>query len=293
MSLQTIITRQKIIDSTRQFFKKKHFQEVDIPLLSSSLPTEQNLYSFNTKIEENKDILYLQLSPESALKKLLAAGIGNCFCLAKCFRNLESTGIYHNYEFLMLEWYQTAVTYQEVASKTHKLINHINRGLGIKKVQRVNFTLKQLFQNFADINLDNYLAAPDFSEADFNQLFLNKIEPQLPKDKLVFIFDYPALLSPLATPIAATPYAQRFEVYLHGVEIGNGNTENINATTIKSAMEAEQAYRLKNKLPTHPIDYDFIAACGQLPPCSGIGLGIDRLAMILTHANTIKDTIWL
>lgn len=289
MTLQNLIFRQQIIDSTRNFFKKKHYQEIDPPTLSTSLPLEQNLYSFKTIWEHNKANLYMSVSPEMYLKKCLRAGIGNCFTISKCFRDLESTGIYHNYEFTMLEWYTQASNYHQTANLTEKYINTISVGMGNKKIKRVNYKLKSLFKIYANLNLDEYLTSPGFNEPDFNQLFLNKIEPHIPANFLVFIFDYPTALSPLASPIIGTPYSERFEVYLSGVEIGNGNTENTNSDSIRKFMQVEHEYRQKHSLPTHPIDYDFIKACGQLPPCSGIGIGIDRLTMILSNTSTIAD----
>ena len=293
MNLQTLAIRTQVIDATRQFFRKQNFREVDTPVLLPSLPLEQNLYSFKTTWEQRHEDYYMSISPESTLKKLLAAGFGNCFALSKCFRNLENTGDTHYFEFTMLEYYELAKDYKDIASKTHKLINYICERIGKKEVKRVNFRLADLFRDFAAINLDEYLADPNFSEPDFNQTFLNKIEPQLPIDKLVIIFDYPTRLSPLALPIKDTPYSQRFEVYLRGVEIGNGNTESTMAPDILSAFYLEQKYRLDHQLPTHPIDTDFVNACRQLPACAGIGLGIDRIAMIMAGTTTISDVLWL
>ena len=289
MDLKKVIIRQKIIDSTRHYFQKEGYQELDPPTLHPALPIEQNLYSFKTKWSYKSEDLYMSVSPEIALKKALAAGIGNCFSISKCFRNLEDKGIYHNPEFTMLEWYTLSANYLQTAEKTANLINYIYEGIDKKIPDRVDYRLNQLFQKYAAINLDDYLVDPNFNEPDFNQLFLNYIEPHLEKDKLVFLFDYPQVLSPLATPILDTPYAQRFEVYLAGIEIGNGNTENTDSHSIQNAMESESARRLEHNLPTHPIDYDFIKACGQLPPCSGIGLGLDRLAMIISNSNSIQE----
>lgn len=293
MDLQKLKIRAEVIDATRQFFKKQHFQEVDTPVLLPSLPLEQNLYSFKTKLDQRQTDLCLSISPESTLKKLLAAGLGNSFAISKCFRNLEDTGTIHHFEFTMLEWYELGKDYRDIASKTHKLINYIAQRIGHKKYKRVNYRLADLFRDYAATNLDRLLRSPHFSEPDFNQLFLNKIEPRLPTDSLVYIFDYPTRLSPLAKPIKGTPFSERFEVYLGGIEIGNGNTESTDSAAIKKSFEAEQAYRLAHQLPTHPIDNDFITACGQLPPCAGIGLGLDRLAMILSSAHTLTEVLWV
>src|SRR5258708_367510 len=106
--LQPFFIREEIIKSIRSFFEEQYFHEVIIPILYSSLPLEPTLYSFSTtwKTNEGDRELYLCTSPESALKKMLAVGIGNCFAIGKSFRNLESSGPRHNPEFLMLEWYR-------------------------------------------------------------------------------------------------------------------------------------------------------------------------------------------
>ena len=148
------------------------------------------------------------------------------------------------------------------------------------------------------------------NEPDFNQFFLNEIEPTLPKDEAVFVTGYPAFLSPLAKTVkdGADNFEERnlradiakgrehrqnssaslrFELYVNGIEIANGCEENRNGEQIKSAFLSEQNYRLKHNLPTHPISTEFIENCTSLPHCSGVGIGLDRLLMVINHQNSL------
>ena len=245
----------QILKSIRQYFWGKDFTEVEIPYLNKSLPLEPNLYSFKTKWQHKNKDYYLPTSPEFALKKYISEHNSNCFAISHCFRDLEDSNETHTPEFLMLEWYE------------------INKNLN---------DLTKSTQNFVKLFLPNLkfvkykIAKTDFdNEPDFNQYFLNEIEPNLPHDCGVFITGYPAFLSPLATP------NQRFELYINGIEIANGCEENRDPDSIAQSFEAEQQYRLQNNLPTHPISTEFVKLCKALPPSSGIGVGIDRLLRII------------
>jgi len=252
-----------LLKSTRQYFWKKNFDEVEIPYLNSSLPLEPNLYSFSTIWMHSQAKFYLPTSPEMALKQHLADHPKNCFSIAHCFRDLEAQGPQHTKEFLMLEWYEVGKTYLDLMESTKKYINYL-----------YGTVLNRSLLKFEISNLPDHL--PD-NEPDFNQYFLNKVEPSLPKNEAVFITGYPAYLSPLAQQ------NERFELYINGIEIANGCTENRNSEQIKAAFEAENQYRLKKHLPTHPISQDFIKNCSQIPPCSGVGLGINRMLDIINH----------
>jgi len=259
-----------LLKSTRQYFWSKNFDEVEVPYFNTSLPLEPNLYTYRV------NDWYLPASPEFALKESLAKNQSNCFAIAHCFRNLESTSPHHTTEFLMLEWY---------------LVNQNLYELKISVQDYVSQFLKCEFIDFVipHTSFDN--------EPDFNQYFLNEIEPKLPKDKAVFVSGYPAFLSPLAncetnnfrdrkregmTPedrknLFVNNISNRFELYINGIEIANGCEENRDAESIKLAFEKELAYRHKNNLPVHPISEDFIKNTSLLPPCSGVGLGLNRL----------------
>jgi lysyl-tRNA synthetase class 2 len=250
------MTQAEFLKSIRKYFWNLNFTEVEIPYLNSALPLEANLYAFKTTWTHRHQDYYLPTSPEFALKKFLANNHQNCFALSHCFRDLEDENSNHTPEFLMLEWYEVDKNIDDLMLSTKKFINTF------MKIKFANFVLPQ--------NL------PD-NEPDFNQYFLNQIEPQLPKNKAVFITGYPSFLSPLAKN------NQRFELYINNVEIANGSTENTNSKSILKFFDQEKKYRVKNNLPLHPIDTSFASNSARIGQVSGIGLGIDRLLKIINQ----------
>lgn len=226
------IFRSKIVDLTRQYFLSQKFQEIISPVFVDHPAYESTLTAYQA------GPYYLATSPEMYLKKLISDNkVGNCFSIAHCFRDLEDNTPYHQPEFLMLEWYEIGVDYLATQKRTIELLQYIYSSLNIK------------FPHVSNLSLSNL--NPTLSEPDFNQKFLNEIEPQIPKDQLTFVTDYPTHLSFFAEPQKINPQlCQRFEAYLNGVEIANGNTEDT-----------------QNPFP--------------LPACSGCGLGIDRLSIII------------
>ena len=250
------MTQSEFLKSIRQYLWNLDFTEIEIPYLNPSLPLEANLYSFKTTWTHKNVNYYLPTSPEFALKKCLSENQKHCFAISHCFRDLENEGPNHTPEFLMLEWYEINKNYQNLMLSTRNFI---------KKYLDIEFTNFVLPQNLPD------------KEADFNQYFLNKIEPNLPKDKAVFITGYPAFLSPLAKK------GQRFELYINGIEIANGCTENTDPDSILKSFNREKEYRIKNSLPLHPIDTSFATNSAKLKTISGIGLGIDRLLKMINQ----------
>lgn len=233
---------------TRQYFWDKNFTEVEAKYLNKALPLEPNIYLFQTKD------YFLPASPEFVCKEFLVNNKTDCFSLAHSFRVEEDVSDYHFPEFIMLEYYL------------------VNKNVIDLQKSLEEFLLKLHPFKFESLQLPSNL--PD-NEPDFNQYFLNKIENKLPKDKCVFIYGYPSFLSPLATP------NKRFELYINGIEVANGCEENSDSESIKQAFIAENQRRIENNLPTHPYPQDFIENCGQLPPCSGVAVGVNRLLKII------------
>ena len=248
------MTQSDLLKDIRKYFWDQNFTEIEIPYLNSSLPLEPNLYAFKSIWTHKNQDYFLPISPEFALKKFLANNHRNCFSISHCFRDLENKGPNHTPEFLMLEWYEVGKNYQDLMHSTKKFISQF------LKIEFTNFVLPQ--------NLPN-------NESDFNKYFLNEVEPQLPKNKAVIITGYPAFLSPLAKK------GERFELYINDIEIANGCTENINSESILKSFNKEKEFRLKNKLPIHPIDANFAKISSKLDLVSGIGLGIDRFLKLL------------
>jgi elongation factor P--beta-lysine ligase len=327
MEFKSYFIHEWTIQSIRNFFIDRNFHEVDTPTLLAKIPIEPNLYPLKT-VWKNRDFtFYLPTSPESALKRVIAQGIGNCFAIAKVFRDLEDIGPTHNLEFSMLEWYEMGKNYRDIAKTTKELIlsslHAIQQKLNLPQSDTITyqsnqinlggdwyeFTLKKLFKKYANIDLSqnlntNQIIATAKSkgyntggvttwEPLYTQIFINEIESKLPKDKPVIIFDYPTQISPLCQKCFDSPgFSQRFEFYIGGMEIGNAYTELTDSKILQNNFDNETKFRKENNLPTHPYDQKFVEACGKLPSCAGIGLGVDRLAMLFANTQNIEDVLY-
>jgi len=315
------------IQALRNFFIDKNFHEIDTPTLLSKIPIEPNLYPLKTIWTQKNKTFYLPTSPESSLKKLIAKGVGDCFTISKVFRDLEDIGPTHNLEFSMLEWYEMNKNYKDIAQTTQKLVLDVYHKILKKQNKNItniltyqcqtidltspwhSFTLQLLFKDYANIDLsqnpttDKIIASAASKgyntdgittwEPLYTQIFINEIESKLPQDKPVIIFDYPTQLSPLCIPCPDSPgFSQRFEFYIGGMEIGNAYTETTDSNILQQNFETETKFRQENNLPFHPYDQDFIDSCAKMPPCAGIGLGIDRLAMLFADTPNIEDILY-
>lgn len=315
--LYPMIVREYVIKAIRQFFDTQEFHEIQVPVLNKTIPLEPTLYSFKTcwNSKENMD-LFLSTSPEGALKKLISKGIGNCYAIGSSFRNLEDSGRRHNPEFLMLEWYRVDADYNDIIEDCKKLIEFVESFLVDNKIEFNNidfsdgyweeYTKESLFRKYigrgwlsllSDTQMHEFCKTKGLNvenanwEQLFNQLFLNYIEPHL-IDEIppVIIKDFPAKISPLCKRSAEDPnIAERFEFYINGMEIGNGNSEQLDANLIEHNFIQEKIYREKRSESVHPYDEEFVQAIRECPykQLAGIGLGVDRLAMVLSGVDEI------
>jgi elongation factor P--(R)-beta-lysine ligase len=326
MNLNNLLIRQSVIQSVRNFFLENGFNEFTLPTLNPALPLEPNIYAFAADwqtIKGNKT-LYLSTSPESGLKKILAKGTENIFSITPAFRNIEAISPTHLPEFLMLEWYRKNADVQAIMDDTQNLIKSVKNEFDsyLKKNpshlltyqdQMINlegqwpiFSLIELWEKHAGMSLKeviddnsmrqfaeskNYNIAGANWEQLFNQIFLNEIEPKLGFNPC-FVTDYPSRVSPLCKPNSGDPdFAQRFELYLGGMELGNGNAENTELNAVSHAFTAEKKFRNTHQIPTPPIDESFLNALTDMKNNSfaGMGLGIDRLTMILADISQISE----
>jgi elongation factor P--beta-lysine ligase len=310
------LMREQVIKAIRQFFDDQDFQEITTPVLNKALPLEPNLYAFETNWQamQSNQALYLSTSPEAALKKMLALGLKKVYAIGHSFRNKEPADIEHNPEFLMLEWYRAEADHESIMADTEALVQFLFDQLNTSKKQFnltspwPRFSLEKLFNQKLRVSLKEILSIKaiqtlakskgydiEHSTWDelFNQLFMNELEVELGKEPF-FLTDFPAQISPLCMPQTKKPYlAQRFEVYLNGLEIGNGNTEQTNAQLVVQHFSKEQAYRQQQNLSQPAIDQDFLQALATLHQTgkkyAGIGLGIERLVMILSGQENLAD----
>lgn len=294
----------------REFFWSKNFTEFDSPILNTSFPQEPNIYLTPVTWQQQQKLFYLEPSPESSAKKLLSAGIGNCFTLAKCVRDLEDLGPTHNLEFSLLEFYQVNANYRDLAKLVLEMFTYLETKLNVSGLPLSPWketTVRDLFQQHGNLNLDNLLTTKAMISAcqnlgynmegvttwepGFNQIWANLIEPALPQTPTL-VFDYPIQISTLCKPCPDPRYGQRFELYIAGMEFGNCYTELQNQQL--QAKNFQETLNEKQNLgkPIHPIDTDFLKSLDNLPPCSGIALGLERLAMFFSKTQDIANVVY-
>ena len=297
--LQKYLVREKVIDTIRSFFKKRDFREVSTPILVPVPSIEPNLEVFETQLRTSKGLKkksYLIMSPEFSIKKLLASGIGNCFEITKCFRNEEEVSRLHNPEFTMLEWYRVGANYKDVMRDFENLFLKI---IGKEKLTyqgevydlslpwpRISF--KEAFRKYTNKDV------LEVKDEDFYKIFFNEIEPELKKSKKpVFLYDYPASQAALAKKSSKDPrFAERFEVFVAGVELGNCFSELTDYKEQRGRIEIEKEERKKLGKTDYPIDEDFLEALKTgLPESAGIAVGVDRLIMLAADVPSISDII--
>jgi lysyl-tRNA synthetase class 2 len=298
--LKNYLVREKVIDTIRSFFKNQGFHEIFTPLLVPIPSIEPNLEVFETRLRTAKGIkrkAYLITSPEYAHKKLLAAGIGNTFEITKSFRNEEEVSKLHSPEFTILEWYRINADYFDVMRDFENLFlkivggNKLNYQGGTYDLTLpwLRFTFKEIFEKYAKMDVLKV------SDDDFYKIYFNKIEPELMKlKKPYFVYDYPISQASLSRSKKNNPsFAERFEVFLAGVELGNCFSELTDWKLQRERFELDHAERKRLNKIEFPIDEDLIEALKSgMPVVSGIAVGIDRLIMLAVDVPAVSDTIF-
>lgn len=304
--LERYFVREKVVDTIRSFFKNDGFHEVSTPILVPVPSTEPNLEVFKSELRTAKGVkreVYLIMSPEFSIKKLLAGGIGNCFEITKCFRNEEEVSNLHNPEFTMLEWYRVGASYFDVMEDFENLfieiVRKVNPKVDLKKweYQGKTFDLTPPWPRIRIAEAFEKYAGKDalkVNDEDFYKIYFNEIEPELLKmEKPYFIYDYPISQASLSKPSKDPRFAERFEVFLGGVELGNCFSELTDWKVQRKRFEKEKNERKKMGKTEYPIDEDLIDALRSgLPTVSGIAVGVDRLVMLATDATSIEETLF-
>ena len=315
--------RAEMLAQTRAFFEEAGFLEVETPLLVSHPGMEPHLTAFETAYigSEKARRLFLPTSPEYAMKRLLTAGCEKVYQIAKAFRH-EQAGPMHNPEFTLLEWYEAYTDYNGVMNLTeayvHRLVQEMNGthtlewgGLTVDVTPPWDrISVRDALAKFAGIRADPFdetsefirrarcaghtaVMAKDTPEDAFFKVFLDGVEPHLGKDRPTFLTDYPAQMAALSKCKPDRPeIAERFELYIAGVELANAFTELNDPREQRRRLLAEAAERVQHGHPEYAIDEDFLAALeAGMPPAGGIALGMDRLLMLLTGARRIQDVL--
>ncbi|MEI8054433.1 MAG: EF-P lysine aminoacylase EpmA [bacterium] len=293
MSIQL---RAKTLAKIRDFFVTRNVIEVETPLLSHSTNPAPYLNSFCL------NDLYLQTSPEFAMKRLLAAGSGDIYQICKAFRENE-LGRLHNPEFTILEWYRIGFDHHDLMDEVSDFLKVI-----INAAESKRFTYREIFIEFLKINphesniaqlktvaQDNNLSVSVLSD-DYDVwlqlLFTHLIEPKLGQESPVFIYDFPVSQAMLANVRSeGPPVASRFEVYFKGVELANGFHELSDAKEQRKRFLRDLAKRRELNLSQVPLDENFLLALLNLPDCSGVALGVDRLLLLAANASSLNETL--
>ncbi|OBT16403.1 elongation factor P lysine(34) lysyltransferase [Vibrio sp. UCD-FRSSP16_10] len=304
--LSSLKKRADIIAKIRQFFAQRNVMEVDTPAMSHATVTDVHLHTFQTQFigpgyADGKQ-LYFMTSPEFHMKRLLAAGSGCIYQIAKAFRN-EEAGRYHNPEFTLLEWYRVAFDHHDLMDEMDQLlqlvlscdkaqrISYQNAFISVLKVCPLESSMAQLKLVAKELGLADIAEPEEDRDTLLQLLFSIGVEAKIGLEAPVFVYDFPASQAALAKINAKdSRVADRFEVYYKGIELANGFHELDDADEQLQRFEQDNAKRLQMGLQSQPIDYHLIDALRHgLPHCSGVALGIDRLIMLACQQAHIDD----
>ena len=302
------VARAELLRTIREFFYARNVLEVDTPLLSNGTVTDEHLDAFDTQFNfassGKPTTLYLQTSPEYAMKRLLCADSGSIYQVCKAFRH-EGEGRWHNPEFTMLEWYRLGFDHFALMDEVDALLQETLNTASADKM-----TYQKAFQTYLNIdplsadndvllkvmeeqNIDIHAPQNLSYDSKLQLLFSYVIESKIGNEKPCFIYDFPASQAALAklSPVDER-VAERFEVYYQGAELANGFHELSAAKEQRLRFETDNEKRKENGLPIKPMDENFLSALDAgLPPCAGVALGIDRLLMLKTNAKHIQEVI--
>ncbi|MBN1905622.1 MAG: EF-P lysine aminoacylase GenX [Deltaproteobacteria bacterium] len=287
-----LFIRARAIQSIREFFINRGYLEVETPVVIPAPAPEANIDA----IEASG--WFLQTSPELCMKRLLAFGYNQIFQICKCFRKAER-GERHLPEFTMLEWYKTETDYLFLMDECEQMIRHVTRALD--KGERLFFqgkdidisgaweriTVRDAFLKYAGITPERAIEAGTYDE-----IMVTEIEPSLDMGRPVFLYDYPASQAALSRTKKDDPgVAERFELYMGGLELANAFSELTNVDEQKKRFLEELASRKRNGKTAYPFPDKFINDLEFMPWSAGIAFGVDRLIMLLTDSPSIDDVV--
>jgi lysyl-tRNA synthetase class 2 len=284
--------------------------EVETPICSAFASTDPALESFSASYtgpgQAQGKQLYLHTSPEFPMKRLLAAGSGPIYQICKVFRNGE-LGRFHNPEFTMLEWYRPGYDQHELMDEMAELIN----GLLPEPLPVEIISYRDLFDHHLEIDPHHStceqlrkhairlgvqgaesMVLPEV-DSWLDLLMSHCIEPELGNGSVCFVHDYPATQASLARIRPGDPpLAERFELYMNGIELANGFHELANGDELRSRFQSDLERRRELGIKQVPMDENLLLALDSgIPDCSGVALGIDRLLMCLTNSDNIQDVL--
>ena len=311
--LAALQTRAQLLAAIRRFFAERDVLEVETPLLCQAGGTDPNLSPFLTRFRLPGQLegipLYLQTSPEFAMKRLLAAGSGSIYQICKAFRN-EEAGRYHNPEFTLLEWYRVGFGLEGLMDEIDDLL--LGLFVGIRRLEpSERIAYREAFRRHVGVDplaatigeLAESASRHGLTEAHtlcgenrplwLDLLFSHLVQPRLGRERISFVFDYPACQPSLARGKPGDPaVVERAEVFMDGLELANGFHELADPSEQERRFDGDLAVRRARGLIQPSKDTRLLAALAAgLPDCCGVALGLDRLLMLLTGAGTIDEVL--
>lgn len=322
-----LLARNRLTRAVRDLFAGRGFVEVETAALQTSPGNEAHLAAFSTSLQAPDGQLhglYLHTSPEFACKKLLAAGEPRIVTLSRVFRNRERTALHHP-EFTMLEWYRAGEPYRVLMDDCAAVLRCAAKcgGIGLWRyrgrtadpcAEPERLSVADAFERHAMVNLASTLDRPEgdrdrladqarragvATAADdgwsdiFARILAERVEPHLGLGRPTILDRYPIVEAALARPCLDDPrFAERFELYLCGVELANGFGELTDAAEQRRRFESAMALRAERYGERYPLDEDFLNALALMPDASGIALGFDRLAMLAVGAERVDQVMW-
>jgi len=317
---EAIGLRAKLNALIRGFFAQRGVLEVETPILSVAGNTDLHIEGFATQfggsVHAGARQRFLRTSPEYPLKRLLAAGIGDCYELGRVFRNGEA-GRSHNPEFTLLEWYRVGWDHHRLMDECAALVRAamalVQRSISLKKISYINLFTQELDLDPSAVD-EAALRAPlaefgieprGLTRDDWLDLLItHRLQPAMPRDRITLVYDYPATQCALAKirrpalartgvhpPDSREDVAERFELYLGPRELANGYHELNDAAEQRARFERDNARRRECGMRELPLDESLLAVLDAMPDCAGVALGVDRLLMCMLDTDDIRDVL--
>ncbi len=298
--------RAEVLSRVRRFFESRGFLEVETPVLVPSPGLDLHLDAFEVVIDAGGAgrgaPRWLITSPEYQMKRLLAEPerrSARIYQVVRCFRRGE-VGARHNPEFTMLEWYRANAGVETVMRDTEQLVAAVTGGrvrLGDRTLDLhppfERLTVSDAFMRYVGWSEGDTLDAAAHDEDRYFRALVDHVEPALERlDRGLFLVDYPATQASLARRKPSDPrFAERFELYVAGIELCNGFGELVDPVEQRARLEHDREARRLRGLPVYPIDERFLEALSRVPPSAGNALGLDRLVAIASGTTDIADVL--
>jgi lysyl-tRNA synthetase class 2 len=289
---KTLQQRARLLQAIRQFFAERDYLEVETPHRIPTPAPESHIDAIPS------DTWFLHTSPELCMKRMMAAGFEKIFQICRCWREKER-GNLHLPEFSLLEWYRANGDYHSLMQECEGLVRFAARaiGLGEKIVFRNDeidlsqswerISVNEAFRRYSRTSMTGAL-----EQHIFDEVMVQEIEPNLGVERPVFIYDYPAQRGALARLKREDPtVAERFELYIGGLELANGFSELVDPAEQRERFRMENKDRQSFGKPVYSVPEKFLAELDNMPPSSGIALGVDRLVMVFLNVETIDEVV--